>query len=99
MTVQFTPEELEELLALMQPGLTMHFFRDAAHQSAAELRQSGNQLTQALLRIRLALTADQFDQNFIKHARWCENELLPDIEADIAKVIRAHFVELASSCG
>lgn len=99
MTVQLAPEGLEELLALMQPGLTMHFFRDAAHQSAAELRQSGNQLARALLRIRLALTADPFDQDFIKQARWRESELLPDIEADVAKVNRTHFLELASSRG
>lgn len=99
MTVQIAPEELEELLALVQLGLTMHFFRNAAYQSAAELRQSGKQLARALLRIRLALTADQFDRDFIKHARRCEGELLPDIEADVAKVIRIHFVELASSRG
>ena len=95
-SARITPEELEHLLALIQPGLTEHFFRDAAHHSAAQLRHSGNQLARALLRIRLALTADQFDQAFIEHTQWCEGELLSDIEADVAKVIRTHFVALAA---
>jgi hypothetical protein len=57
-------EELENLLALIQTGMTQHFFKNAGNQSAAELRQSGNALAKSLLRIRLALTTDYFDDDF-----------------------------------
>lgn len=80
-------------MAPISDALIKHFMKEADVKDPQKIRQASQRFALAYTRVRLALSAERFDEEFLEHAAHMENGIVEPMSKWASDYIRENLIK------